>query len=116
METNNKKSELSTNIKYKYTIWTKDGEELKKSYKKHDKNNHEKKEINLTKEEIFDYRSFNKDKEKTQNDKEIFNERLVGRDKLIQTSINPFLSSCDYINDIATQDKFLRPKNSSYKE
>ena len=47
-----------------------------------------KKEINFA-EEIFDYRSLI-DKEKTQNDKEIFNERLIGRDKLIQTSIIRF--------------------------
>ncbi len=67
-------------------------------------------------DEFFDYRSFRKDLDRdiAENDKAICNERLTGRDKLIQRSINPFLSNNNYLSDLSVQDEFLRPKNSSY--
>jgi hypothetical protein len=65
---------------------------------------------------FFDYRSFRKDldRDNEDNDKCICNERLTGRDKIIQRSVNPFLSNNNYLTDLSIQDKFLRPKNSSY--
>jgi hypothetical protein len=101
--------------KYIYYKWSKNGEVLEKSLKK--KAIIEKK-IEPTKDVIdfFDYRSFSKNEEKNTNDKSISNERLTGRDKMIQTSINPFLSNSNYLSDLKIQNDFLRPKNSSYEK
>jgi len=41
------------------------------------------------------------------------NERISNRYMVIQKSINPFLSTSDYIGDIAVQDAHLRPKDSN---
>ena len=41
------------------------------------------------------------------------NERISGRRMLIQSSVNPFLCDNDYIDDIAAQDRFLRPMDSN---
>ena len=41
------------------------------------------------------------------------NDRISTRRMLIQSSVNPFLCDNDYINDIAAQDKFLRPMDSN---
>jgi len=106
--------------KYIYYKWSKNGEVLEKSLKK--KAIIEKKiepiKIEPTKDVIdfFDYRSFSKNEEKNTNDKSISNERLTGRDKMIQTSINPFLSNSNYLSDLKIQNDFLRPKNSSYEK
>jgi len=112
-------------IIYKHSIWGKSGEKLEKSYKKVEpvveSKQTEKKELEIKKNEldednIMDYRCFIKDVEKRENDKQICNERLGGRERLIRTTINPYLTKSDYVNDLTVQDKFLRPKNSSYKE
>jgi len=115
------------NKKYIYYKWSKNGEVLEKSFKKKDinekkkdineKNINEKKiEPNTNAIDFFDYRSFSKNEEKYTNDKSIFNDRLTGREKMIQTSINPFLSNNNYLSDLKTQNDFLRPKNSSYEK
>lgn len=108
----------STNSKYKYYIWSKGDEMLEKSIKKTIKNEKIPEKISEKDDmdNFFDYRSFRKDldnNEKT-NDKAVCNDRLTGRDKIIQRSINPFLSNNDYLSDLSIQDEFLRPKNSSY--
>lgn len=107
--------------KYIYYKWSKNGEVLEKSLKKKDiapekKNINEKKIEPENTKDFFDYRSFSKNEEKDTNDKSIFNDRLTGREKMIQTSINPFLSNSNYLNDLKTQNDFLRPKNSSYEK
>tara|TARA_B100001063_G_C16777748_1_gene567143 strand:- start:3293 stop:3646 length:354 start_codon:yes stop_codon:yes gene_type:complete len=112
-------------IVYKHSIWGKSGEKLEKSYKKIEtiieSSPTEKKELQIEtaevdETEIIDYRCFIKDTEKPENDKQICNERLGGRERLIRTTINPFLTKSNYVNDLTVQDEFLRPKNSSYKE
>ena len=112
-------------IVYKHSIWGKSGEKLEKSYKKTEliieSPPTEKKELQIKtaevdEEEIIDYRCFIKDIEKPENDKQICNERLGGRERLIRTTINPYLTKSNYVNDLTVQDEFLRPKNSSYKE
>ena len=50
-----------------------------------------------------------------QNDRELNSERLSQRDMIIQTSINPFLSENNYLDDLKVQDTFLRPKDSNIK-
>ena len=112
--------------KYIYYKWSKNGEVLEKSLKKKDiapEKNITKEDINEKKIEpskdtsgFFDYRSFSKNVEINTNDKSIFNDRLTGREKMIQTSINPFLSNSNYLSDLKTQNDFLRPKNSSYEK
>ena len=100
--------------KYIYYKWSKNGEVLEKSLKKKDILE----EIKPKKDtkDFFDYRSFSKNEENNTNDKSIFNDRLTGREKMIQTSINPFLSNNNYLSDLKTQNDFLRPKNSSYEK
>jgi hypothetical protein len=44
------------------------------------------------------------------------NERISNRYMVIQTSINPFLSTTDYIGDLKVQDTMLRPKDSNIHE
>ena len=102
--------------KYRYYKWCKNGEVFEKSLKKKDiiEKKIEPKPKDII--DFFDYRSFSKNEEKNTNDKSISNERLTGRDKMIQTSINPFLSNNNYLSDLKTQNDFLRPKNSSYEK
>lgn len=104
--------------KYIYYKWSKNGEVLEKSLKKKAIIEKKIEPIEPPKDVIdfFDYRSFSKNDDKNTNDKSISNERLTGRDKMIQTSINPFLSNSNYLSDLKTQNDFLRPKNSSYEK
>ena len=108
--------EKKNDNKYKYYVWSKKGEHFEKSTK--NKPDEIKKDT-IKEQDIdsfFDYRSFRKDLDtkKKENDKGICNDRLTGRDKIIQRSINPFLSNNNYLSDLSIQDEFLRPKNSSY--
>ena len=45
--------------------------------------------------------------------RELASERISDRQLVIQTSINPFLADCDYLNDLKVQDTHLRPKDSN---
>lgn len=109
--------ETKKDTKYKYYKWNKEGEHFEKSSKNGEKVLEEiNKSKNIDMDNFFDYRSFRKDLDtnKKETDKSICNDRLTGRDKIIQRSINPFLSNNNYLSDLSVQDKFLRPKNSSY--
>jgi len=53
--------------------------------------------------------------ERRQNDRELNSERLSQRHMIIQTSINPFLSDHNYLDDLQVQAEFLRPKDSNIK-
>lgn len=48
--------------------------------------------------------------------KAICNERIANRYMIIQTPINPFISTENYLDDLQVQDVFLRPKDSNIKE
>lgn len=41
--------------------------------------------------------------------------RISERQLIHQTSHNPYCTGSSYINDLVTQEKFLRPANSSYE-
>tara|TARA_Y100000022_G_C13123465_1_gene316873 strand:- start:271 stop:672 length:402 start_codon:yes stop_codon:yes gene_type:complete len=41
-------------------------------------------------------------------------QRLAERALMLQTSQNPFYANSNYLNDIDTQDKFLKPCNSNF--
>ena len=45
----------------------------------------------------------------------VISDRISNRDKIIQTSINPFMSNNNYIDDLNNFDNFLRPKMSNIK-
>ena len=45
--------------------------------------------------------------------KNVSNERISNRYMVIQKSINPFLSTSNYIGDLEVQDKLLRPIDSN---
>ena len=49
------------------------------------------------------------------NTREINYTRMGDRELVIQTSINPFLATNNYLEDLFVQDKFLRPKDSNVK-
>ena len=51
-----------------------------------------------------------------ENKREICNERIINRDMIIQSSINPFLLNNNYIDDLEDQERFLRPKDSNVKK
>ena len=111
--------EKNKDNKYKYYIWSKEGEQFEKSSKVNPDNKKTEKKEKKEEQDIehfFDYRAFRKDLDikKEENDKSICNDRLTGRDKIIQRSINPFLSNNNYLSDLSIQDEYLRPKNSSY--
>ena len=41
------------------------------------------------------------------------NEKLLQRDPIIQTNINPFIQRTSYVEHIDKEDEFLRPKDSN---
>jgi hypothetical protein len=53
--------------------------------------------------------------ERDVNTRELNSERMSQRDLVIQTSINPFMATNDYVSDLTVQDQFLRPKDSNVK-
>jgi hypothetical protein len=53
--------------------------------------------------------------ERKRNDRELHSQRLSERGMMIQKSINPFLSTNNYVDDLNIQDQFLRPKDSNIK-
>jgi|TARA_Y100000992_G_scaffold302592_1_gene277559 hypothetical protein len=50
---------------------------------------------------------------KSTNERDLHNQKLISRYMVTQTNINPFMANNDYIKDLATQDEFLIPQNSS---
>ena len=47
------------------------------------------------------------------NKREIVSERISDRQLIIQKTVNPFLVSGDYLNDLNVQDTMLRPQDSN---
>jgi len=41
------------------------------------------------------------------------NEKLSGREMMVQTSINPFMKNQNYLDDIKQESTFLRPQKST---
>ncbi len=41
------------------------------------------------------------------------NEKLSGREMMVQTSINPFMNNQNYLDDIKKESEYLRPQKSS---
>ena len=90
--------------KYNYLVWG--NGTIKKSLREtHKKSKIQENTMSLN-EKIEDRR---------QNDRELSSKRLSQREMIIQTSINPFLSNHNYLDDLEVQDEFLRPKDSNIK-
>ena len=51
-----------------------------------------------------------------ENKKSVCSNRISDREMIIQTRINPFLQSNNYIEDLSQQERFLRPKDSNVKQ
>ena len=49
------------------------------------------------------------------NKRELCSDRISQREMHIQTNINPFIEKRNYVNDISTQDNFLRPLDSNIR-
>lgn len=48
--------------------------------------------------------------------KSIVSERLAQRSRVATAMINPYLRETNYLDDLKTEDKFLRPKISSFEK
>ena len=102
---------------YIYWKWGKgDTSNIKSSRNKSYKNEDIKKEItddiNLKKRDLI-YDEIVPEYDIPSDKRELASERISGRQLIIQTPINPFLSDCDYLNDLKVQDTHLRPKDSN---
>ena len=51
---------------------------------------------------------------KEEKNKEIVSERLSQRSKIRTAMINPYLRKSNYLDDLKTEDIYLRPKMSSF--
>ena len=91
--------------KYNYWVWGNGGIMKKSLRETHKKSKIQENAISL--DEKIEHRR--------QNDRELNSERLSQREMIIQTSINPFLSDHNYLDDLQVQDEFLRPKDSNIK-
>jgi|TARA_B110000495_G_C22984062_1_gene578819 hypothetical protein len=91
--------------KYIYWKWGK-GELMKKSYRKKEDKCQKEDKPNIISDRI-DIRD--------KNTREINSERMGERELLIQTSINPFMYSNNYLDDLKVQDEHLRPLDSNIK-
>ena len=48
--------------------------------------------------------------------KSIVSERLAQRSRVATAMINPYLRETNYLDDLKTEDKFLRPKISGFED
>ena len=48
--------------------------------------------------------------------KSIVSQRLAERSRVATAMINPYLRETNYLDDLKTEDKFLRPKISSFEK
>ena len=48
--------------------------------------------------------------------KSIVSQRLAQRSRVATAMINPYLRETNYLDDLKTEDKFLRPKISSFEK
>ena len=51
-----------------------------------------------------------------ENKRENSNIKLSQRDMMIRTSLNPYMTNNNYLDDLNVQEAYLKPKNSNYKE
>jgi hypothetical protein len=91
------------NKKYIYWNWKKNENDLIKKSKKQEKRIVE----NDVETEIIKIE---------ENKRSLCSNRISDREMIIQTNINPFLQTNDYINDLSQQEKFLRPKDSNIEK
>ena len=71
-------------------------------------------EINKSNMNLINFRdSIEINVESRNNNREILEKRLNGRDKMSNGWINPFLPTNQYLEDISNEDKYLRPKNTN---
>ena len=92
--------------RYTYLKWTKDDYKNVKSYYNDLK-------IDVGIKDEIEKEIITREEE---NKKSICNERILSRDMIIQTNVNPFLLKNSYIEDLEKQDKFLRPMDSNIKK
>lgn len=102
----NKKVKLS---KYVIRKWE------SKNNDKYDKTERKKEQIDM-REKNIEEELINKHEKIHNNKKELSNQRMASRDMIIQGLINPYLFDNNYVTDINNQDKFLRAKDSNYKQ
>ncbi len=53
---------------------------------------------------------------KQSNKREDLDSKIADRELVQQIGVNPFLNQTNYIDDIATRDMFLKPKNTTQEK
>jgi|TARA_B110001450_G_C17418127_1_gene398683 hypothetical protein len=86
-----------------------------KNKEKYDKTERKKEKIDMREKNIEEELIYKHEKVHN-NKKDLSNQRMAGRDMIIQGLINPYLFDNNYVTDINNQDKFLRPQDSNYKQ
>jgi len=106
------------NCIYKYWKWSNSNEPYGKSKRKQktDIKKPAKKETleNLENNNEFNIITNENIKTGAPNKRDVCNDRISKRDMLIQTNVNPFLTKLNYVNNIETQENFLRPQDSNF--
>lgn len=93
---------------YRFWKWTKPNPIIKSARRQRILQvEEEKKEKKKVKEPVYNSPS---------DKRALCNERIANRYMIIQTPVNPFISTENYIDDLDVQDRFLRPKDSNIKE
>ena len=100
---------------YRYWKWTnnKVGDNILKSQRQQKKEEIEDVVEEAEKKELPQLVAINTVHNEPSDKRSICNERMSSRYMVIQTPINPFLNSSNYIQDLEVQDTMLRPKDSN---
>lgn len=64
---------------------------------------------------LFDTK-FSRNENASGNRREDLDDKISGREHIFQRGTNPFLQSVDYVNDIVTRDRFLKPQNTTFEK
>jgi|SaaInlStandDraft_1057018.scaffolds.fasta_scaffold171597_2 hypothetical protein len=98
-------------MQYVYWKWSKSNESYKKTLRKQV----EERKQNKISSNLVDLTNKSKGDKMELNKRELCSDRISQREMHIQTNINPFIEKRNYVNDISTQDNFLRPLDSNIR-
>ena len=64
---------------------------------------------------LFDTK-FSRNDNDSGNRREYLDNKISDREHIFQRGTNPFLQNVDYVNDIVTRDRFLKPQNTTFEK
>ena len=94
---------------YKVSVWNNNNEKNIKKSKMNESENNQNTSFYMGELEL------EKVSQSESKNRLVISDRISNRDKIIQTSINPFMSNNNYIDDLNNFDNFLRPKMTNMK-